>query len=138
MENLIAILNKYGWPALIALLALSNASKMATFAERVLSKIWPTFAEQQRFKSERAAAAKERIDTILALKGMLVEYRESLKASIIERQNLQERLYDLVKGYERLSTQTVEVLRTISESIQLQTHQRLNSQTGVGSEAKKR
>jgi hypothetical protein len=123
MESLnpIDFLNQWGWWAVLAVYLLKNLSGIAAFVERALSRVWPSFAEQRRAKAERNAAAEERTDTIVALKEMLKEYRESLKSSIMERQVLQEKLYDVIAGYERLSTQTVEILRTINETIRSQT-----------------
>ena len=134
-----AILNDYGFPTVLLLLLASHAKGILAFAERLLSKAWPTFAEQQRLKLERRAAADERlaefkrlelekvaaaeqrIDTILALKDMLLAYRQELDDSKLERRQLQNRLYELISLYQKRDAQMVEALRDISEVLRSQT-----------------
>lgn len=132
-------LDKYGLPTVLVLLLLTNIGKIATFAERLLSKAWPTFAEHRRLRLERAiaadkrvaeqqrsevektAAAEERIDTILALKDMLLSYRQALDGTNLERRQLQNRLFELVEQYEHRDAQIIEVLKDISTAIRSQT-----------------
>lgn len=121
MEALAAFLNDYGLATVLILLLLTNAGKVADFTERLLSKAWPTFARQQQAKLERLAAADERIDTILALKEMLLSYRQHLDDTNLERRQLQNRLFELVERYERRAAQGIEVMRDISIAIQSQT-----------------
>ena len=121
MEALAIFLNDYGLATVLILLLLTNAGNIAGFAERLLSKAWPTFAKQQRLKSERLTAADERIDTILALKEMLLAYRQHLDDTNLERRQLQNRLYELVERYERHAAQSIEVMRDISTVIRSQT-----------------
>lgn len=109
------ILDKYGLPTVLLLLVLSNAKNIAAFAERMLSKVWPTFAENQRQKLERATVADERVDTILALKDMLCIVRESLRDERVERRLDKERLYKIIERHEKRDAQIVEVLRDVSE-----------------------
>ena len=100
---------------MLLLLVLSNARNITAFAERMLSKVWPTFAENQRQKLERATVADERTDTILALKDMLCIVRESLRDERVERRLDKERLYKIIERHEKRDAQTVEVLRDVSE-----------------------
>lgn len=115
MEGLAIFLREYGWTTLIALYILINMGKITDWLEGLLSKLWPTFAEQQRLKSERMAAADERVDTIVALKDVILMIRESLRDEKVERRLDKERLYKLIGRHEQLDAQIVEVLRDISE-----------------------
>lgn len=133
------LLNDYGFPTVLFLLLASHAKGILAFAERMLSKAWPTFAEQRRLKLEReaaaderlaerqrlrleqVAAADERVDTILALKDMLLAYRQELDDSKLERRQLQNRLYELIGLYQKRDAQIVEALRDISEVLRSQT-----------------
>lgn len=133
------LLDKYGLPAVLALMLLSHIKNIIAFAERLLSKVWPTFAEQrrlkltrltaadertaeqQRLKLEKVAAAAREIDTILTLKDMILAYRQELDDSKMERRQLQGRLYDLVALYHKRDAQIVEVLRDISDALRSQT-----------------
>lgn len=121
METLAIFLNDYGLATVLAVLILTHAGEIATFAERSLSRIWPTFAKQRQQKLERQAATSERIDTILALKEMLLSYRQALDDTNLERRQLQNRLYELVERYERQAAQIIEVMRDIGGVIRSQT-----------------
>jgi hypothetical protein len=127
------LLNDYGFPTALFLLLASHIKGILAFAERMLSKAWPTFAEQRRLKLERltaangrlaerqrleleqAAAVAERTDTIMALKEMLRLVRESLRDEQVERRLDKERLYKIIERHEQLDAQIVEALRDISE-----------------------
>ena len=133
------LLNEYGYPAVLLVLLASHAKSILAFAERMLSKAWPTFAEQrqlkqkrlaaaderlaeqQRLRLEQVAAADERVDTILALKDMLLAYRQELDDSKLERRQLQNRLYELIGLYQKRDAQMVEALRDVSEVLRSQT-----------------
>lgn len=130
MESLAVFLDQYGGPTLLGLLALSNAGRIAGWAARLVGKVWPSFAEARRLKIRQArerekqgqiAAERERLDTILALKNMLLAYRQALDDANLERRQLQNRLYELVERYERHDAQFVEVLRDIGGAIRAQT-----------------
>lgn len=133
MEVLAAFLNDYGLATVLVLMLLTNAGKAADFTERLLSKAWPTFARQQQAKLERLAAADERVDTILALKEMLLSYRQHLDDTNLERRQLQNRLYEVIEKYERRDAQIIEVLRDISTAIRSQTERldRITIKLGV-------
>jgi hypothetical protein len=109
------LLNDYGFPTVLFLLLASHAKGILAFAERMLSKAWPTFAEQRRLKLERATVADERVDTILALKDMLCIVRESLRDERLERRLDKEKLYKIIERHEQLDARIVEALRDISE-----------------------
>lgn len=133
------LLNDYGFPTVLFLLLASHVKGILAFAERMLSKAWPTFAEQrrlkltrltaaderaaeqQRLKQERIAAAKREIDTVLALKEMLLAYRQRLDDLDLERRQQENRIYELVGLYHRRDAQMVEALRDISEVLRSQT-----------------
>lgn len=115
MEALGAFLSEYGWTALIALYVLANMDKIMAWVERLLSKLWPAFAEQQRLKLELGAVADERVSTIVALKDMLRIVRESLRDERVERRLDKERLYEIIERHGKRDAQVVEVLRDISD-----------------------
>lgn len=130
MKTLVVFLDQYGWATVLVLMALSNAGKIAAWGERVVGKAWPSYAESRRLEQERirehdeqarAEANRERMDTIVALKDMLVAYRQSLDDANLERRQLQNRLYELVEQYERHDARFIEVLRDISNAIRAQT-----------------
>lgn len=133
MEALATFLNDYGLATVLILMLLTNAGKVTDFTERLLSKAWPTFARQQQAKLERLAAADERVDTILALKEMLLSYRQHLDDTNLERRQLQNRLYEVIEKYERRDAQIIEVLRDISTAIRSQTERldRITVKLGV-------
>ena len=135
----VKLLNEYGFPATLFLLLASHAKSILTFVERLLSKIWPSFAEQRRLKLKRAmaaderaaeqqrlkqesiAAAKREIDTVLALKEMLLAYRQRLDDLNLERRQQENRIYELVGLYHRRDAQMIEALRDVSEVLRSQT-----------------
>lgn len=57
METLAIFLNDYGLATVLVLLLLTNAGKIASAAERLLSKAWPTFAKQRWARQECITAA---------------------------------------------------------------------------------
>jgi len=133
MNSLGAFLSEYGWTTLIALYILTNTGKIVTWLEGLLSKLWPTLAEQRRLRLEKIAATGERIDTILALKDMLLALRQELDDSKMERRQLQNRLFDLVAQWERRDAQITGVLQDISTAIRSQTDRldRISVKAGV-------
>lgn len=134
MSDWLELWNKYGFWALLGVLVLTNAGKIAAATGKLVDRIWPTWAEARRLRREQEreretrehkAGEAERLDTILALKDMLLAYRQSLDDAHLERRQLQNRLYDLVERYERHDARFIEVLRDVSEVVRAQT-ERIN------------
>jgi len=134
VESLAAFLDQYGWLTVLGLYILANAGKIAVWIERLAGRLWPAWAEtrrqrqereRERERHERVVAERDRLDTIMTLKDMLLAYRQSLDDAILERRQLQNKLYDIVERYERHDARVVEVLRDISSAIRAQT-QRLD------------
>ena len=140
MEALLTFGREYGWVALLVAWLLANASKILPTVERVVGKMWPTFAEARRLgalreneRQNRLHMERDRVDTVMALKDMLLAYRQSLDDVNLERRQLQNRLYELVERYERHDAQFIEALRDISTAIRSQTDRldRLSVKMGI-------
>lgn len=104
------------------LLLLLNFKAILKWLESLVGKIWPTFAkakEREREREQRQWEAKERerVDTVLALKDMLLEYRKSLDDANLERRQLQNKLYELVERYERHDAQFVNVIQDLADIV---------------------
>jgi hypothetical protein len=128
MDEILAFGREYGWLALLTAWLLLNVNRILPTVERVIGKVWPTFDEARRLAALRAEernnqvrVERDRVDTVLALKDMLLAYRQSLDDMNLERRQLQNRLYDLVERYERHDAQFIEALRDISDAIRAQT-----------------
>jgi len=140
MEAILAFGREYGWAALLVAWLLANVGKILPAIERVIGKVWPTFAEAKRMaalrekeRQNQLRLERDRVDTVIALKDMLLAYRQSLDDVNLERRQLQNRLYELVERYERHDAQFVEALRDISSAIRSQTDRldRLSVKLGV-------
>jgi len=110
-----------------ALTVLLNVDKIGAGFERLLCRFVPSYetraqhreAERQRIiateQHAREAQEKERVDTILVWKDLLLEYRKRLddneRAINLARQDL----LDVVRLYEKRDAQVVEVLRDFSD-----------------------
>lgn len=138
MENLLNWLKEYNvWYVLLATI-LINIKAVVAFVKGVLERLIPSWqerraieekaqkeqkerdakliqAETEREKHEQTVREQERLDTILALKDILLSYREELDDAKRERRELQRTLYEFVGKYERLTAQVVEVLRDVSD-----------------------
>lgn len=128
MEALLTFGREYGWLALLATWLLVNAGKILPWVERIVGRVWPAFAEARRVaalreteRDEQLRLERERVDTVLALKDMLLAYRQSLDDTNLERRQLQNRLYELVERYEHHDAQFIEALRDVSMAIRAQT-----------------
>jgi hypothetical protein len=108
------------------LLLLLNFKGILNWLLALVGKIWPTFAkaretaregEQERERRQWESRERERIDTVLALKDMLLEYRKVLDDTNLERRQLQNRLYELVERYERHDAQFVDVIQDLTDIV---------------------
>lgn len=123
MNELAALWEQYGTMAVVVIVVLANAGKIAGWVEGMVGRVLPTWAEARQ-KANRLQAeqreriesreVQERLDTVLALKDMLLEYRNELDDNKHERRQLQNRLYELVERYERHSASSIEVMRDMS------------------------
>ena len=141
METSLDLLQRYGWLAFLAVYLLGNAGKIVEVVERIFAHLWPTWAaerqaalerEQRREEQRIADEQKRYVDTVMALKDMLLAYRNELDDSKLERRQLQNKLYEMVERGERVQSQVIEVLRDMSETLRAQTLRidRLTAQLG--------
>jgi chromosome segregation ATPase len=129
---------EYGWGLVLLAIAILNGKSIASFIRGIFERLTPSWAEKkaleekrrqaelERLEHEKRQREAERIDTILALKDVLIaqreeldrvrkEYREELDDAKRERRDLQRTLYDFIGKYERLAAQVTEVLRDLSD-----------------------
>ena len=104
------------------LILLLNFKPILKWLESLIGKVIPSFAKAKQLEHEREqrrweAQERERVDTVLALKDMLLEYRKSLDDANLERRQLQNRLYELVERYERHDAQFVNVIQDLADIV---------------------
>jgi len=122
---LLSLLSEYGWAALAFVIVLIKLDTIMANLQKFLDRIAPKWAEKRRWQREkeeqsRTAKEKERIDTIMALKDMLLAYRNELDDAKAERRRLQTQMYEMVQTYERHDTQIVTALQSINMLLQAQ------------------
>ena len=138
MEAIAALWKEVGTGVLLLLIILSNLDKIGRGIERVLSRIVPSIAEERRLKLEvqrealehsRNTRERERQDTILALKEMLLvtrealsvaqtEHKESLAQVNIERKRCQAELVQVIVNNERQNAAQLDALISVNGTLQ--------------------
>jgi hypothetical protein len=147
MEVIATLLDQYGSGLVIAAFLLFNLDKIGAALERIAGKLLPSWAEERRLKleaqrdavqHERDARDMERTDTIVALKEMLMAYKESLNEAHIERRRCNAELVQVVARYESTNAAFLEAIKDVSSVLQEQSRvlNRIAVKVGVYNDGK--
>jgi len=121
-----ALLQNYGWWFALGVVVLLERKAIISAIEKILAPVIPAYAERIKRREEFAlrqqdVQSHERVDAILMLKDLILQYRNELDDAKNERHRAENETISVVRGYERLSAQVVEVLRDIAAAIQANT-----------------
>ena len=131
-----ALLQNYGWWFALGVVVLLERKAIISAIEKILAPIVPAYADRIKRREELAqrqqdAQSHERLDAILMLKDLILQYRNELDDAKNERHRAENETISVVRGYERLSAQVVEVLRDIAAAIQANTSRMDRLQEGL-------
>ena len=133
MDALAAFADKYGIGITILVVLIVNAKQIKEFLQSVISKISPIYrvkAEAEKKEQEHRReleqvqmenVERERMDTILVFKDMMLEYRRRLDDNELELRRIHAQRATEIANYERLVTQMTGILQDVSETIRAQT-----------------
>ena len=143
-QTIYDILETYGVWVLLTVILLTHWRDVVGFFQSIIRPVAPALAKrieipEKRFSLEAEERmkrlevelegrmlklqtdAQNRVDVILMLKDLIIQYRGEVQDAKLSRRQAETEVREVIRGYERLSTQVIEVLRDVSEVIRAQT-----------------
>ena len=128
--SLLELAREYGWLAVLLVVGILNAGRICDWLEGILGHVWPELAETMRCRrQERRARQEARMQReTTALQELLDVYQQELLDEKAERKAAQRQIFELmmshesqmrelVAKYEEFNSNSVEVLRELSQSV---------------------
>lgn len=127
------VIQRWGLLGLAIVIVALNLDKIGVFVDKLISRFVPSYESRAKERAHRremeerhlSQVEQERVDTVLLFKDMMLEYRKRLDDLELEnrrvRQEHESRMIELIRGYERMQAQVVEVMRDLTEINRAQT-----------------